>query len=165
MTVLIEVSFTPLCPSPPPLPKLGGMSTVSVVDRSRELSLMDSDVRTCLGETEQVRKSFHLTAYIYDPNNLTSLWVALNTLGMACSGPGLIVYHQVTANGVHSDILFEECTLAVTGDIGDFLQQCEFVCHNLRPQGDVVKLGIRMQNLSWKFKVSGKLCGVVVTRN
>ena len=165
MTVLIEGSFTPLCSPPPPLPKLGGMSFVKVVDRSRELSLMDSDVRTCLAGTEQGRKSLHLTAYIYTPNNVTSLRVALNTSGMACSGPGLLVYHKVTANGIHSDILFEECTVAVTGDIGDVLQQCEFVCHNLRLQGDVVKLGIRMQNLSWKFKASGKLCGVVVTRN
>ena len=136
-----------------PIPS--NVSIVSVADRSPE---------TCLVGFGQGRKVVHLTACISTPHNLsawewpwtprewfvpTRLWSCITRLQRM----------------VFTETFFEECTCAKTRDISDVVLQCEILCYNLRPEAEVITIGIRLQNLSWKFKASGKLCVVTVTSN
>ena len=156
MTVLIEDTATPSCPSAQ-LDKMGGVPMVTVVDRSTELLLLDDDSGTCLSAFENGRQYFHLMAYIHVPSSTQLLRVAIVVSGLLCSVPDLFVYHQLSMAVRHEDIHYQECGLTETVDVAGSMQQCEYVCYQISPDASVVKVGFRAENLPWKFNGSGKV--------
>ena len=162
MTVLSKNSSSPSCP-PIPIHTSRGEATVTVIDRSPELSLMDNSITTCLMAFDQGSRFVYWIAYIYVPVSVRFLRVTLDTSGLACTSPEFIVYHPVSMAGDQSEIQYRECGLIATRDIDGPMQQCEYLCYDLCPDASMVNIGVRAEKLPWDSGVSGKICGVTVT--
>ena len=162
MTVLKENSTISLC-SPVPIHQLGTVAIVTVDDRSTELSLMDNNINTCLTAFELGYSGFHLMAYIHTSGSVPFLRVTLDTSGLACTVPELVVYHQVSMAVEHSEIQYQECSLTETRVSVGTTQQCDFLCYGICPDASVVKIGIQTELLPWRGSGTGSLCGISVS--
>ena len=164
MTVLKGNFTNSVCPTPP-LRKLGDVAIVTVDDRSPELELMDDDITTCLVVLEQGQSKFHLMAYIHTPGSVHFLRLTLQTTGLACTIPELVVYHQVQMAGRYGEIQYQECGLNDTRDVGGTRQQCEFLCYNIKAEASVVIVGIHAEKVHWNYREfgTGSVCGMAVS--
>ena len=159
MTVM-ESSSTILCP--PSRQDVTSLALITVPDREVELTLMDSDTRSCLRVDDQEQHSLHVVAYIYAPPHAGGLKVTELLFGLDCMDSALSVYHErhIMKDGGKP---FKQCTDAVSENRTDSIRRCEFICQVTHLHVPVVKVHIQVERSPWLVGTTVKLCDIDVT--